>query len=330
VYCAASRAVNGDKYSLTNHSSGGHHEKHGKEHNAMVLDEFESLFDEEPAGTPKKKAPDDLFTFDEHEHGTPEASRPRTDPPAPPHRDSRPVPPHAPAAKKRTSEDFQPDMDALIITAQSPLIIEGMKCLTIKDFTANTLQIYSEAMKGAEVFIKILERNPNNYFKLSPVINSDSDCKEIETVAFNLYKAKFHEMPEIDNHILKAYEMLRNRLKIGYNKALVSSSMLAVKKYFHLSGTLDQEKISSMVLNNNKELKSDVIKFIQHLNIAVQLMKIGDYEITKGLKGRDINTFVIRTSQLLAYYYLAVGDTDAQDYYRRMHDNYKKYFVIRD
>ena len=296
----------------------------------MVLDEFESLFDEEPSRTPKKKEPEDLFTFDEHAEAPPEVRKPKAEEPAhpapPQRRESRPVP----SAKKRSSEDFQPDMDALVITAQSPLIIEGMKCLTIKDFTANTLQIYSEAMKGAEVFIKILERNPNNYFKLSPVINSDSDCKEIETVAFGLYRAKHHEMPEIDNHILKAYEMLRNRLKIGYNKALVSTSMLAVKKYFHLSGTLDQEKISSMVLNNNKELKSDVIKFIQHLNIAVQLMKLGDFEITKGLKGRDINTFVIRASQLLAYYYLAVGDADAQEYYRRMHDNYKKYFVIRD
>ncbi len=298
----------------------------------MVLDEFESLFDEEPSGGPKKKESDDLFTFDEHGHDKPVEKRP--DPPKSPARgaagDTIPPMRSDPPAKKRTSEDFQPDMDALVITAQSPLIIEGMKCLQMKDFTANTLHLYSEAMKGAEVFIKILERNPNNYYKLSPIIKSDSDCKEIETVAFGLYRAKHHEMPESDTHILKAYEMLRNRLKIGYNKALISTSMLSIKKYFHLSGTLDQEKISSMVLNNNKELKSDVIKFIQHLNIAVQLMKIGDYEITKGLRGRDINTFVIRTSQLLAYYYLAVGDTDAQDYYRRMHENYKKYFIIRE
>lgn len=297
----------------------------------MVLDEFESLFDEEPSGQPGKKEPDDLFTFDEHGHETPEEKKPRqTEPPPRPAADDMPPVRRVQPAKRRTSEDFQPDMDALVITAQSPLIIEGMKCLQMKDFTANTLHIYSEAMKGAEVFIKILERNPNNYYKLSPVINSDSDCKEIETVAFALYRAKHHELPDGDTHILKAYEMLRNRLKIGYNKALVSTSMLSIKKYFHLSGTLDQEKISSMVLNNNKELKSDVIKFIQHLNIAVQLMKIGDFEITKGLRGRDINTFVIRTSQLLTYYYLAVGDTKAEDYYRRMHDNYKKYFIIRD
>lgn len=306
----------------------------------MATDEFDSLFDDEPSDGKKSKEIDELFTFDEPQApepkrpSAPETKRPSAPeprPPARPHEDeteSHPVTqqPH----KRRSSEDFQPDMDALVITAQSPLIIEGMKCLTVKDFTANTTQIYAEALKGVEVFIKILERNPNNYNKLSAVINTDQDCKEIETVAFKLYKTKNRVMPESDNQRLKAYEMLKNRLKIGYNKALLSSSMLAIKKYFLLSGTLDQEKITQMVLNNNKELKTDVIKFIQHLNISVQLMKIGDYEITRGLRGRDLNTFVIRASQLLAYYYLAVGDGKAEEYYRRMHENYKKYFIIRD
>ncbi len=299
----------------------------------MATDEFDSLFEDEPVDNKKSKEVDDLFTFDEHLPQKPAAKAPAA--PAQPPRTSIPddetgrqhLPPQH---KRRSSEDFQPDMDALVITAQSPLIIEGMKCLTMKDFSANTPQIYAEAMKGVEVFIKILERNPNNYNKLSAVITSDPDCKEIETVAFKLYKTKNRIMPESDNQRLNAYEMLRNRLKIGYNKALLSTSMQSIKKYFLLSGTLDQEKITQMVLNNNKELKSDIIKYIQHLNIAVQLMKIGDYEITRGLRGRDLNTFVIRASQLLAYYYLAVGDSNAEEYYRRMHDNYKKYFIIRD
>jgi hypothetical protein len=295
----------------------------------MATDEFDSLFDDEPADSKKSKEVDDLFTFDEPLPQKP-AEKPQQARKDVSFDEFEAKPPQPPQHKRRSSEDFQPDMDALVITAQSPLIIEGMKCLTIKDFTANTPQIYAEAMKGVEVFIKILERNPNNYNKLSAVINSDPDCKEIENVAFRLFKAKNRVMPESDNQRLNAYEMLRNRLKIGYNKALLSTSMLSIKKYFLLSGTLDQEKITQMVLNNNKELKSDVIKYIQHLNIAVQLMKIGDYEITRGLRGRDLNTFVIRASQLLAYYYLAVGDSNAEEYYRRMHDNYKKYFVIRD
>jgi hypothetical protein len=300
----------------------------------MPIDEFESLFEDTPVDNKKSKEVDELFTFDdqfppESVEATPQVRAPKA--PAKKESPSLSQAPKAPQLqKKRSSEDFQPDMDALVITAQSPLIIEGMKCLTMKDFTANTMQIYTESLKGVEVFIKILERNPNNYFKLSPIINSDTDCKEIETVAFRLYKTKFRDTPQTDTQILTSFEMLRNRLKIGYNKALVSTSMLSIKKYYLLSGTLDREKISQMVLNNNKELKTDVIKFIQHLNIAVQLMKIGDYEITKGLRGRDLNTFIIRASQLLAYYYLAVSDGKAEEYYRRMHENYKKYFVIRE
>jgi hypothetical protein len=305
--------------------------KPGWERGQMPIDEFESLFEDTPVDNKKSKEVDELFTFDDHfpqEHvePTPQARAPKD----PAKKEAPPKPKAPPQQKKRSSEDFQPDMDALVITAQSPLIVEGMKCLTMKDFASNTLQIYTEALKGVEVFIKILERNPNNYFKLSTVINSDTDCKEIETVAFRLYKKKFGDTPQTDSHILKSFEMLRNRLKIGYNKALVSTSMLTIKKYYLLSGALDRERISQMVLTNNKELKTDVIKFIQHLNIAVQLMKIGDYEITKGLRGRDLNTFIIRVSQLLAYFYLAIGDNKAEEYYRRMYENYKKYFVIRE
>jgi hypothetical protein len=300
----------------------------------MPGDDFDSLFEDKPVDDKQSKEVDELFTFDEHLPAGPPKEAPHVSKPKSPGvtRGTAPSIPRAPRKeqKKRSSEDFQPDMDALVITAQSPLIIEGMKCLTIKDFSSNTLQNYTEALRGVEVFIKILERNPNNYFKLSAVINSDTDCKEIESVAFGLYKTKFHDTPQIDSQILKAFEMLRNRLKIGYNKALVSTSMLSIKKYYHLSGALDQEKISQMVANNNKELKSDVVRFIQHMSIAMQLMKIGDFEITKGLRGRDLNTFAIRASQFLACYYLLIGDAKAEEYYRRTHENYKKYFVIRE
>jgi len=302
----------------------------------MPGDEFDSLFEDKPVDDKQSKEIDELFTFEEHLPPEPAKKPAKSSQPARPQKGaaaaSGPAPSSRPARpqKKRTSEDFQPDMDALVITAQSPLIIEGIKCLSLKDFGANTLQIYTEAMRGVEVFIKILERNPNNYFKLSVVINSDTDCKEIESVAFRLYKMKFREVPETESHILKAYEMLRNRLKIGYNKALVSTSMLSIKKYFHQSGVLDQEKISQMIAANSAEMREDVLRYTQHMNIAMQLMKIGDFEITRGLRGRDLNTFAIRASSFLASYYQATGDAKSEDYYRRTHENYKKYFVIRE
>ncbi|MBN2079138.1 MAG: hypothetical protein JW838_09235 [Spirochaetes bacterium] len=291
----------------------------------MPNDDFDSLFDETPSGAKKKADADDPFAPEEPADARPVAPKPERKSPA--EIDGpRSSPPH----KKRTSEDFAPDMDALLVTAQSPLIVEGLKCLSEHDFTAPTLQIYAEALKGVEIFIKILERNPNNYFKLSAVITTDPDCREIEEVAFRLFQTRYHEKPDTDSHILKAYEILRNRLKIGYNKALVSSSMIAIKKYYLLSGGLDREKLSQMVLSGSKELKGDVVRFIQHMNIASQLMKIGDYEITKGLKGREMNNFLIRASQLLSYYYLASGDAGAEEHYRRLYDTYRKYVVIRE
>ena len=296
----------------------------------MPGDEFDSLFEDKPVDDKPSKEVDELFTFEAHLPPEPAKPAPPARAPKSPARQTGPASRAPRSQKKRTSEDFQPDMDALVITAQSPLILEGVKCLTMKEFGVNTLQNYTEAMKGVEVFIKILERNPNHYFKLTVVINSDTDCKEIESVAFRLYKMKFRDTPQTDMQILKAYEMLRNRLKIGYNKALVSTSMLSIKKYFHQSGALDQEKISQMVTSDSKEMKNDVIRYAQHLNISMQLMKIGDFEITKGLRGRDLNTFAIRASQFLAAYYLATGDAKSEDYYRRTHENYKKYFVIRE
>ena len=249
-------------------------------------------------------------------------------------KEERPAAPATPeqpavAGKKRTSEDFEPDMDALFIAAQSPFITEGLKYLSVKDFSADTYGIYTEAVKGVDVYIKILERKPNNYYKLSEAISCDTDCKEIETVALQLYRVKHHDAPQTDRQMLRAYEMLRNRLKIGFNKALVSTSIVVLKKYYLLSGMIDQVKINDLIRKNDRNFKDDILKFCQHLNIAMQLIKVGDYEISKGLKGRDMNTFIIRTSRLLAYYFLSTRDSKAEENYRRIYENFKKYLITR-
>ena len=280
--------------------------------------EFDSLFEDDTVDD-KSKEIKKLFTFDDQVQNRTDEGPSRPPPPAQPD----------PYKKKRSSEDFEPDMDALLITAQSPLITEGLRYLTIKDFSANTLQIYSEAVKGVELFIKILERNPNNYYKLEKIFSTDIDCKEIEAIALKLYKIKHHSNPQEAHQILKAYEMLRNRLMIGYNKALVNSSIGNIKKYFFLSGDLDKKKMIDFIKNNNNEILEDFTKFSQHLNIAIQLIRIGDFEISKGLRGRDINAFVIRASNFLTFYSSSTGDAKKEEYYRRMHENYKKYFITK-
>lgn len=281
--------------------------------------EFDSLFDDEPT----LPAGDD-FTFDEFPEETPAA--PPTARPA--------AAPTAAAAesisqRRRTSDDFAPDMDALLITAQSSMIIEGMKLLTKKDYSVKTVQVYSESIKGVDLYIKILQRNPGNYQKLSAIINNDIDCKEVEKLAFKLYRTRFNDEPGTDDQKLRAFEELRVHLLQAYEKAMISTSMQMVKKYYLMSGTLDQEQVSTLTLAGDPGLKSEIARLHQHVKLAVALIKTGDHEITPGLKGRDVNTFLIRATQLMAYYYLILKNHEAEAYFRRLHENYKKYFVMR-
>jgi len=115
----------------------------------------------------------------------PRASAPPRKSPAEP---DTPGPEQLLEPKRRSSKDFNPDMDMLLLTAQSPMIIEGMKSYTKGDFSSSTLSVYTEALKGVSLYIKILDRNPKNYYKLKALIDSDTDCKEVEDIAFNLYK----------------------------------------------------------------------------------------------------------------------------------------------
>ncbi|HOW82491.1 MAG TPA: hypothetical protein PK573_08025 [Spirochaetota bacterium] len=263
---------------------------------------------DEPADLESKKIPEDSlsdFTIDE-KYAEPEGQ------------------------KKRTSGDFAPDMDALLLTAQSPMIIEGMKYMSLRDFSSKRHHIFLEAVKGVDLYIKIIERSPSNYRKLSTILQTDIDCMEVEKIAFNLYKNKFSEAPVSDDKKLTAYEMFREKLKNAYDKSLISSSMVGIKKYFLLSGGLDQEKIAQLARENNPEFKSEIAKLNHNIKLAMEILKQTDCEIAKGMKGKDINIFIIKASQMLYYYYLVTGDRDTAKYYQRINGNYKKYFIIRD
>ena len=231
--------------------------------------------------------------------------------------------------KRRTSQDFEPDMDALLLTAQSPMIIEGMKYLTLKDYSSKRHRIFLEAVKGVDLYIKIIERNPKNYLKLTKILNTDIDCKEVEKIAFNLYKNKYSTAPETADQKLKSFDIFRDKLKNAYDKSLISSSMVGIKKYFLLSGSLDQEKIDKLLKSNNPEFKSEVAKLNHNVKLAMGILQQADNEIAKGMKGKDINIFIIKASQLLYYFYNSMNNLDTATYYKRIYYNYKKYFVVR-
>jgi hypothetical protein len=234
------------------------------------------------------------------------------------------------ARKKRSFLDFEPDMDAILLTAQSPMIIEGIKCYSKKQFSAKTMNIYVEASKGAELYIKILDRNPDNYHKLKVLIDQDIDCQEVEKTAFNIYLKVHGVSPENDKEKLEAFEMLHKLFNEAINKASISKSMITIKQYFLLSGGLDEAKLQSLSESDNVEFKAIINSLNHQVNIATNMLKKGKIEIAQGLKGKDLNIFVIKSSQLLSFYYKLIGNEQLTEYYMRINDLYKKYFVIRE
>ncbi len=232
--------------------------------------------------------------------------------------------------KRRSSKDFNPDMDALLLTAQSSMIIEGMQLYTQGNFASTTLQVFMEALKGISLYIKILDRNPNNYNKLKALIDADLDCKEVEKIAFNLYHKVYNAFPQTDQEKLNAFEKFESIFAEAVNKASISNSMKILKKYMLLSGSVDEVKLKECAARQSGEFLSDVNNFIQHLQMADDLLKKGKGEIAKGLKGRDLNIFIIKTSYLLYYYFNLIGNAQAANHYGRMHTNYRKYFIIRE
>ncbi len=233
------------------------------------------------------------------------------------------------STQKRTSADFSPDMDALLLTAQSSMIIEAMKYISQHDFKSKNITVFTEAIKGIDLYMKILERNPENFKKLTAVLSSDQDCMDVQNITFNLYRNVTGELPQSDNHKLKAFELIKEKLNNAYNKSLITSSIVSIKKFYLLSGSVDMMKIDDALHNNPDGLKIQINTFMKHINIGRQMIKTGNAEIAKGMKGKELNVFIVKAAQLLIYYFGRTGDAEHQHFYSKLHENFKKYFVIR-
>jgi hypothetical protein len=236
-------------------------------------------------------------------------------------------------SKKRSSKDFEPDMDMLLVIAQSPMIIEGVNSMKKHDFSGERLSVYLEAYKGIELYIKILERNPDNYSKLVPIINKDADCTEVRTLAFELYKKKHKFPPAADGQILEAYEIFRDNMKSAYHKSLISRTSTGIKSYYSLSGNLNENDIQNQMLSNPEKLKSDMDKIGNTVSVAINVAKTtnaetGDDTINT-VRGKDINIFIVKASRLLTYYYTLANNKQMTDYYKRIYDIHSKYLVVR-
>lgn len=278
--------------------------------------EFDPVYDDEEPGSEK-----DFFSFDD------DSSSPAPDKITKSGTDNSNN--LSKSARKRTSADFSPDMDLLLLTAQSSMILEGMKLVSQHDFKSGNVTAFAEAVRGADLYIKIIQRNPANYKKLSAMLTKDIECMEVQKITFNLYKSVYDELPESDSQKLKAFELIRDTLQNAHCKSLISLSLIEIKKYFLMTGDPDYSKIENVILNEKDKGAAEFLKLEKHVDMARKLLKTGNFEINKGMKGREINVFIMKASLLLTYYYSETNFKNKSVFYNKLHDNFKKYFVVK-
>jgi hypothetical protein len=278
------------------------------------FDSFEfDLFDESENSISDK----DLFTFNGSSQEADEDFK-KTD-----------IPAIAKTAKRRTSADFSPDMDLLLLTAQSSMILEGMKLISKHDFKSSNLSTFNEAVKGADLYIKIIQRNPENYMKLFSMLFKDTECNEVQKITFNLYKSIYDELPESESQKLRAFQLIKETLQNGCCKSLLSLSLIEIKKFYLMTGDPDYGKIDNVIKTKSDKGAPFFLNLEKHIDIARKLLKSGNFEINKGMKGREINVFIIKASEILYYYYSETGYNDKSLFYKKLHENFKKYHVIK-
>lgn len=238
------------------------------------------------------------------------------------------VPPEV--SGKRSSADFSPDMELILLTAQSSMILEGMKLIFKHDFKSSNLSSFSEAVKGVDLHIKILQRNPENYKKLSSMLVRDTECMEVQKITFNLYKNVYDELPESESQKLRAFELIRDSLHNGYCKSLISLALIEIKMFYLLTGDPDFSKIDEIIKSNPDKGGAIFLKLEKHVDIARKLLKTGNFEINKGMKGREINVFIVKASRILSYYYSQAGYNEKSIFYNKLYENFKKYFIVKE
>ena len=105
--------------------------------------------------------------------------------------------------------------------------------------------------------------------------------------------------------------------------------MVQIKEFFLMSGGLDEKKINECLNKTPEKLTRLSQSFAKNIENAVAFLKTGKGEMTKGMRGKDMNIFIIKASQFLTFYYQSTRQVKAAEYYSRLNNNYKKYFIIR-
>jgi hypothetical protein len=234
------------------------------------------------------------------------------------------------SGKKRTSKDFNPDMDAIVLTAQSPMITESILHLSRGDYSQKALGIYKEGQIGIAVYIKILDRNPENYKKLQEVILSDHDCQEVENRAFSLFSKK-NGHPPIDNREkIVAFEMLNMIIKNALSKAMLQLDMDSLRPFLTLHGTINANTIKQTFDRSYAKIEKIAVSLPSSLSIAKKILETGSFTAVNASKEKvKFSSFIMTATLFLYHFYSLKGNLDAAKTYLRMHETHKKYWVSR-
>jgi hypothetical protein len=88
--------------------------------------------------------------------------------------------------------------------------------------------------------------------------------------------------------------------------------------------------IISLINENNIQFHNEIGHLVTIADIALKLIKTGNTELTQGMKGRDMNSYIVKTCELLSFYHYQTGHKKNGDYYKRLYENYSNYFIVRE
>lgn len=228
----------------------------------------------------------------------------------------------------RTVSDLEPNMDALLITAQSVLIKDGIKLFMSKNYSSQSLEIYREAFYGIELYIKLLTRNAENAKKISNLAKRDADCKYVVSFSFNLYKKLYKKYPEKIDQQIKAFKIIHSLFEDAINKASINFGNSQLRFFYHLSEELDDKKVKQYYESNDPGFLDLIKKLTAQIRVALKMAKNIKLKKETDISLRDINTYIIRASGLLKYYYTLTNEFHSSRYHARIHDIYTEFQIV--
>jgi hypothetical protein len=231
---------------------------------------------------------------------------------------------------RRSSKDFNPDMDILVLTAQSPMITDAIKLFFNSDYSKKSVEIYQEALRGINIYIKILDRNPQNYMKLQSFISTDSDCQEVEKTAFILFEKKYQHIPTDNKEKIISFELLLHLIKNAHARSILFQDIEKIRPFLTLHGTVNKDAINSAFKSSYKSLEAIVESFHNSVIVAKNIVERNQYTSSDIRKERvRISGFLLSSSFFLYHFYSLKGELDLAKKYLLMHETHKKYFISR-